>query len=455
VTLTNLTRATEIGANSYLLEADGRRLLLDCGLHPRIEGRNATPRLEDLAGKPLDGIIITHAHLDHLGSLPLALRDRTCRAFLTPPTFTLADPLLHNSAQVMKKRAEDRRDPSSVLFTHHDVNRAMKNWHAVPFGVRFNLESRSADEGELAFEFMDAGHVMGAAAVRVRHGGRTLLYTGDVNFADQTITPAARLPREHVDTLIMETTRGAHATPSGFTRDAELKRLAAGITETFARGGTVLMPVFALGKTQEALAFLHGMMESGAIPPATIFISGMGWKLTELHDSLAPSVRRHVPHLRLLDKVRPQLFTGRHLVNLRLRSGQIYLLTSGMMNEKTSSNMVGQLIVKHERHSVFFIGYTDPESPAGRLRAAVREGKAAILDQTNGEQDVRCQVDHFDLTAHALREDLLEYALALQPSHTVLVHGDPNALEWFRAQLADRAPDMRVTLPPPGVPIDV
>ena len=129
--------------------------------------------------------------------------------------------------------------------------------------ISISGERASARENDLlSFEFFDAGHVLGSAGILLRAEGRTIFYTGDVNFDDQTIMSAARFPEEKIDILIMESTRGDHAKPANWTRAGEERRLAAAIDDALKRGGCVLIPVFALGKTQELLAML--LISSGA-----------------------------------------------------------------------------------------------------------------------------------------------------------------------------------------------
>jgi Cft2 family RNA processing exonuclease len=143
---------------------------------------------------------------------------------------------------------------------------------------------------------------------------------------------------------------------------------------------------------------------------------------------------------------------GKLARQIKVKKGHIYLISSGMMTERTLSNIFAQNFLPHENHSIFFVGYCDPDSPAGRLRA-VGQGGRVTLNGEAGEQPVRCQVDYFDMTAHAQREDLLGYIKEVNPRVCVLVHGDPPALEWFQSQLADTG--IKVILPPPGEAISV
>ena len=310
------------------------------------------------------------------------------------------------------------------------------------------------DNESLVFSFHDAGHILGSVGTALKHRGRTIFYTGDVNFSDQTLMRAAEFPRENIDVLITETTRGSQPKPEGFSREAVVERMALALEETFARGGAVLMPVFAMGKTQELLAQLHFLQKSRRLPETPIYIGGLGRSFCEIYDRLAGRTRRKYPKLNLLDDIAPQVMDGRRARDFSPKKGHIYLISSGMMTEHTLSNIFAQEFLAHERHSIFFVGYCDPQSPAGLLRATKR-GDSVTLNAAYGAQPVRCRVEHFDFTAHAQREDLLRYILDVKPRVCVLVHGDAPALAWFQRELAAQAPGMKVVVPPPGEGIEL
>ncbi|MDQ6622201.1 MAG: MBL fold metallo-hydrolase, partial [Verrucomicrobiota bacterium] len=220
----NLTRRTEIGANSYYIEAGGTRLVLDSGMHPKEEGEEALPNFPALGTREIDAIIVSHAHQDHIGTLPVLMRRQSqARVFMTEATAEIGSALLHNSVNVMTRQREELGTTLYPLFTHREANRAAEMWRSCRFRQSIALPGeRGASGGSGAnFEFVDAGHVLGSAGVILRAEGQTLFYTGDVNFDDQTIAKGAVFPEGGVDTLIMETTRGDSATPEGFTRGAE------------------------------------------------------------------------------------------------------------------------------------------------------------------------------------------------------------------------------------------
>ncbi|MEP6699124.1 MAG: MBL fold metallo-hydrolase [Verrucomicrobiota bacterium] len=456
--LTNLTRRTEIGANSYLIEAAGQRLVLDSGMHPKEEGEEALPNFRALGDRPLDAIIISHSHLDHIGTLPVLMRRQPdARIFMTEATADIGSVLLHNSVNVMTRQREEIGVTMYPLFTHRETDRATDRWRGWPLRQPFTLAGERARPNEsdgLTAEFVDAGHVLGSSGVLLRAEGRTIFYSGDVNFDDQTIMAGARFPESGVDVLIMETTRGDNPLPVGFTRAAEEQRLAVAIERTFANGGCVLMPVFALGKTQEALAMIYKFRREKLLGEFPIYIGGLSMKMTEIYDRRSAMTRRHFPRLQLLEEVAPFILNGQTIRDSPAIAGRIYALSSGMMTPKTLSNIFARRVLENPRHSIFFVGYADPASPAGVLKTA-KPGDLVSLDPDEPAQPLRCGIEQFQFSAHASRESIVRYVKQLAPKKIVLVHGDPAAVEWTRAQLAVELPGSEVIVPAPGVEIDL
>jgi Cft2 family RNA processing exonuclease len=454
----NLTRRTEIGANSYYLEAGGQRLVLDCGMHPKEEGEDSLPNFKALGDRALDAIVISHAHLDHIGTLPVLMRRQpAARIFMPEATAEIGKALLHNSVNVMTRQREEIGVVMYPLFTHRETDRATDQWRPRPMRQPFTLDGERArphEEGGITVEFVDAGHVLGAAGVVLRADGRTIFYTGDVNFDDQTITQAAAFPESGVDLLIIETTRGDSPLPEGFTREAEERRLAEAIERAFKRGGCVLMPVFALGKTQEALGMIYKFRREKLLGQFPVYIGGLSVKLTEIYDRRALTTRRLLPRLQLLEEVAPFVLNGQNIHDSPARAGRVYALSSGMMTPKTLSNIFARRVLENPQHSIFFVGYADPESPAGILKTA-KPDEMVTLDPDEPAQSLRCNIEQFQFSAHASRESIVQYAKKLAPKKIVLVHGDPAAVEWTRAQLAAELPATDVIVPPPGVELEL
>jgi len=456
----NLTRRTEIGANSYYLEIGRHQLVLDCGMHPKNTGEDALPHLKAIADREIEAILISHAHQDHIGTLPVAMRRfPRARVFMTEATAEIGHVLLHNSVNVMTRQREEIGEMSYPLFTHRETDRASERWRWCPLRQRISTAGERAprERDALTFEFFEAGHVLGSAGILLRAEGQTVFYTGDVNFDDQTIMQAAVFPEEKIDVLIMECTRGDHAKLAGWTRAGEERRLAEALGRAFERGACVLIPVFALGKTQEVMAMLYkfrreSRMYSG--PDFPIYIGGLSSKMTDIYDRRAHMTRRQLPRVQLMREAAPFILNDETVRDAPLRGGRVYVLSSGMMIPKTLSNVFARRVIENPQHSIFFVGYANPESPAGLLRDAGTAGEVA-LDPDKPPQRVHCNIEQFQFSAHATREALIEYARKLSPRKVVLVHGDPPAVEWIRATLSAGVPGSEVVVPTPGVELEL
>ena len=426
-------------------------------MHPRFDGPEGLPRLDLLPADSADAIVLSHAHQDHVGSLPVLMRQQPrAPVFMTEATRQLSDQMLHNSVNVMGHKVEDAL-MDRPHFTHREVDVCSKRWRTAPLHVRFDLDGermRPDEEAEVSLEFFDAGHILGSAGTLIRAEGRTIFYAGDVQFDDQTIMQAARFPEEPLDVLIMETTRGDRATPEGFTRAAEQLRFAEAIRAAFDRGGAVLIPVFALGKTQEFLAMIHEFRRRALVPPCPIYIGGLGTKLTEIYDRLAHSTPRQRHDLDLLNAVAPFTMAGKSADAAPVKPRRLYALSSGMMTEKTLSNSYARHFLSDRQATVLFVGYADPESPAGRLRAA-EPGDMIQLNPTLPPQPLQCHKEIFNFSAHASRESIRAYVNRTRPKKVILVHGDAPAVEWFRATLAADLPESEILTPTPGVAIEL
>jgi Cft2 family RNA processing exonuclease len=455
----NLTRRTEIGANSYYLETAGHRLVFDSGMHPKFVGEEALPNMSALGGRRLDGIIISHSHQDHIGTLPVLMRRQPqAHVFMTEPTAEIGSALLHNSVNVMTRQREERTQAVAglyPLFTHRETDRVAERWQSCALRQPYTLsgERAPADSNETTFEFFDGGHVLGSTGVLLRSEGRTVFYTGDVNFDDQTIAQAAVFPEKQVDILITECTRGDTPVSPTWSRPGEEKRLMHAIENAFTRGGCVLIPVFALGKTQELLAILYKLRREKVLD-FPIYIGGLSSKISEIYDRRAQIGRRQLPRLQLLDELRPFVLNSENIHDAGVRPGRVYALSSGMMTPNTLSNIFAQRIVDQPRHSIFFVGYADPESPAGILRNALSNEEVTI-DTDRVPQRVRCHIEQFQFSAHASRESLIAFAERLAPKRILLVHGDPLAVEWMRARLTLDLPNSEIIVPTPGVEIEL
>jgi len=452
ISLVNLSRGNHIGSNSYLLEMGRTRIVLDAGTHPKREGMETIPDLSLLDYDSVDSIFLSHAHLDHSGALPVLMREQpSARVFMSEATRELVEALLHNSVNVMSAKRQELNVMDYPLYTHRELDRIKQRWEAERTGHAFYV----SEKDEITCEFYNAGHILGAMAAVFEYEGQRILYSGDVHFEDQTLSKRADLPTEGIDSVIIETTRGSTERSIHYSREAEVARLAADIRKILERGGSVLIPIFAMGKTQELMIILDELRTSGEIPNAPIHIGGLSTKMTTIFDKLSSRTYRNYPGLKILKDIDLVISSGKKGARqLEYHSGSIYALSSGMMTENTLSNSFARYFLENERCGVLFVGYADPESPAGTLLAA-EQGDAVQLDPRKPAQTLKCDIGKFDFSGHATRESIMDYLKELRPRNIVLVHGDIEALEWFRAELGRELPESRVVIPAPGEEISL
>lgn len=451
--ITDLNREGGIGSNSLLVETGPFCFVVDAGLHPKLSGIEAMPDFSPLRDKVIDFIIVTHCHLDHLGSVPVLMQmypDIT--AYMSHPSQMLAERMLHNSCNVMKRQKAEHQIKEYPLFTHEDVESVATRFEALAYAKPMVL--RAGGE-ELRITLHQAGHVAGAGGFEIEHDGRNVFFTGDVLFDDQRTLDGANFPELRTfDTMIIETTRGENERQEGKTRATEIHRLLQTIRATLERGGSALIPVFALGRMQELLTIINDARRDGRLPESPVFGAGLGLDLADYFDQIARRTelvnfsRRTIKQLKLRRPPR------------RITPGKeppeqgIYILSSGMMVEHTPSYHLASALLAHGRNAICFVGYCDPDTPGGKL-LNTPPGKTFLFETLDYQCAVRAQIERFELSGHADREEILAFALNAKPKNIILTHGDPGARDWFSEQLAAAELDVRVIDPAPLTTVEV
>lgn len=455
--LTNLNPDTDIGASAWLVDFEGHRLLLDAGMHPKLEGRHGLPMFEAVRDQDVDTVAISHCHHDHIGALPVALKYfPRAHVMMSELSYFIADRVLHNSVNVMVRQRAELGIAEYPLYTHDELEELSPQFQ----GYKYNREvewagfHRGRAHGPSpTLEFYDAGHTLGSAGIMVRGKRETLFYSGDVCFHDQTIMRGARFEDVQAEVLILETTRGNRATPPGFSRETEVERLVRSMQRVLKRKGSVLIPSFALGRSQELLALLALLMQQGRLKRQPIYIGGLGRVFTEIYDLQAHRTHRLHSTLQLHEALNLVVLDAKQVQQIKPGGGRIFVVTSGMMNENTAAHELALRLMGDERQAIFFVGYADPSTPGGRLRAAQR-GQPFLFSPSAGEVSYECEVDAFDLTAHAQREDLLDFVGQVEPRVVFLGHGNEDSRQWFAEQIHARHPRIKIIQPQPGKTIE-
>ncbi len=430
LTITVLGGGGEVGANCFQLCYNGYQILLDCGTHPKKEGFGALPEFSLLRRSP-NALIISHGHVDHCGATPYLLRQFPgVRVYSTLPTARIMDRMLHNSVSVMETLAKERGISDYPLYDHEDVGYAVRSIHAHGFEESFFL----GDDAEIEATFHHAGHVLGSASILLRTPRHTLFYTSDICEIDQELmngyTPLNGDVR--VDTLVIESTQGASDESAIYPYPQESARLGESIRRVLKGGGSVLLPCFALGRTQEILNIVARQQEEGVIPDVPVYVSGLGRAIYELYDRfyeyLAPgAVLRPLSQFHRIGNVWEP-----GVVRRLIEDPCILVATSGMMMENTPSALIAQEMVRSNHHGIFFVGYVDPDTLGYKLLHARPGDRLRFLLGYPAVEIKLENIKRLHFSAHANRAALRGIIERIKPHNVVFVHGDPDALAWMR-----------------------
>ncbi len=420
-----------IGANSIYLEIGPFSLVIDSGMHPKLTGRDALPAFDKIPAQHLDAIILTHCHLDHLGALPLLARQFPNTPIITSvPSALLAPRMLHNSVSIMTLQREELGLKEYPLYTRSEIEALSQRILETPYKKTRHLESGSE---ELSITLYPAGHIAGAASVLLEYKHRKIFITGDISFSEQWTISGASLPEGSIDTLITETTRGQ--TQRDASRAEEAERLLMSINDSIESGGSVLIPVFALGRMQEMLMLFANARRENNLLDAPIFCSGLGVDLADYFDEL----HRRTGLVRFSRKLVKDLrarglpeYISPHTGGVKQKG--IYLISSGMVVEKTPSYGIAASLFPDPSSAILFVGYCDSDTPGGEI-ISMKHGERYLFDALDYEAELKARVECFDLSGHADREDLIKMARDFSPRTIVLTHGDPGARVYFKDKL--------------------
>ncbi|GCE24039.1 hypothetical protein KDK_78390 [Dictyobacter kobayashii] len=410
------------------------------------DGQSRLPDLSLLDDSPPEAILITHAHIDHTGSLPLiASLYPHIPIYATESTCVLTEILLRDSVHIMEQEGL-KPDGETPLYTVEQVDALLGRIQPVSFKQPFAPLVTAPD---ILAWYMPAGHILGAGMLYFATPEGTLLHTGDISVTDQrTIKGVDIAALPNADIMICEGTYGNRAHTS---RREEERKFAEAVQETLARNGRVLCPAFAVGRAQEIVLILKSYRASGHISPVPIYLDGMVRSVCaayqgQSHD-LHPNLQRYLKNARRPLFVDPGLHIfavrSHERAELITRKEPAIIISSSGMLSGGASPLYGATIATREQDALLLTGYQDEESPGAALLRA-RPG----LPLQIGSQSVvlACKVEKYNLSGHADSEQISQVVMKVAPRHLVLVHGSPEAL----ASLKQRFVDIRVDVPVVG-----
>ena len=434
--------AGEIGANCYYLNIAGTGIILDCGMHPQKTGFDSLPQFSLIENQPVDYVLISHAHQDHLTSLPFLVKKHPyIRIITSRQTRELAELTLHNSVSIMSK--ELPKDDSFQFYTHEEIELLAQTIDFKPNDEVFEIEGYKHKSSEpIKVSFHDAGHVLGSVSILIEHDGNKIFYTGDINLTNQTLLKGCNLPKEKVDTLILECTYGATDSESMLSWSKEAERFAKEANKILNAGGSILIPVFALGKMQEILSTIWKLIQKNKLTATDIFTGGIGIKINRLYDTNRYLVNMMDSEFQLKSIPFKNLNESENTEDF-FKHPCIVIASSGMMIEGTASHNLAKRWLKQSNSAIFVVGYTDESTPGYKVSNAVKGGKIK-LTKFHQEEIVKCSIKKFSFSAHSKREELIDIVRKLNPKQVILVHGDEDAIGWIGDQVLKNFKDIRV-----------
>lgn len=422
--------ASGVGATCQLVGLGGRHILVDAGV--RVDSADRLPDLAALDGVSLDAILITHAHADHIGALPLvADRYPALPIYASPATIRLIEVMLGDAVRVMARRAADELE--LPLYDEALVAATLRRLRPLPPGAQSLAELPG-----VVVHSQRAGHIAGAVSLGFEASDGRLVISGDVSATPQrTILGAAVPAPQRPELLVLESTYGARLHPN---RAVEERKLAEAVAAVIARGGHCLIPAFALGRAQEIILILRAAQRDGLIAEFPVAVDGLVRAVCAAYaaipEALTPALRRHIinggkPFFR--SNIRPVETPQQREQVLSGPPGAI-IASSGMLTGGPSV-WYAERLAEQPQSAIFFSGYVDEEAPGRRLLALAdappTERRMAFGERT---LNVACEVGRYSLSAHADGDELAALVRAVQPKAVALVHGDPEA----RAALAAR-----------------
>ena len=437
--ITFLGGADEVGASCSLVEIAGKLILVDAGIRisPRSSYGIQNSQLPDLQpisalGGP-DFILVTHAHTDHTGALPLVLEAYPqVPVIATQATQVLTRVLQLDAQRIMKTRHE--QEGELPLFDEISVQRLMDAFQTIEFNQPLKL-----GEG-LQLTYYTAGHIAGAACLALESSEGTLVISGDISKSEQRTVKSVVVPPIKADALILESTYGGrlHA-----NRVGEEKRLMQNLRRITERGGKVLIPAFALGRAQEVLQIILAHRRALDVP---VYVDGMVRTVCDAYQSfgdiLPPAGLRMAGerHLFFRERVRP-IRSNRHRLEIAASTDPLVVVASSGMLTGGASVVYARHFAPDPLNAILMTGYQDEEAPGRFLQRMMNQrqsGETPTLRLDDAVVKVRCEIDTYSLSAHADEMELLSFAEALRADDIMLVHGDPAARYSLAAALRQR-----------------
>ncbi len=443
VRITGLGGFGEVGRSCILVDTAESKILLDVGFAQSGYGPDSYPRFDasELRLDELDAVVISHAHMDHVGLAPLLYKyGYRGPIYMTPPTRDIATLLLKDFIDLYAK--EGKEPP----FTLKDLTTMLNHTITVNYDVVTDLSP------DAKLTFSDAGHILGSALVHIHIGQGlfNILYTGDIkyyNFKEgmaQRLQPPAKTEYHRVETLIMESTYGGTDTPSREEAEQQLFQL---VNKVYQRGGKVLIPVMAVGRAQDMMVLLSRAMAEKKIPEMPIYIDGLIYEVTAIYTAYPELLSREIRDQIMNQGVNPFISPQMVFVNDQSKRDEAIFSQGPAIIISTSGMMVGGPIIEYfkrlaedPKNAIVFVSY----QASGTLGRRIVEGEKEVQLEDEGKLrpfKVNLEVNRIEgFSGHANRSELLAFLRRLtpKPRTVILNHGEISQLTALATTIKER-----------------
>jgi len=427
VRVTFLGGSREVGRSCYLLQTPESRILIDCGVNAGNIQQSPylyVPELQPLDS--IDAVVITHAHLDHCGLLPVLFKyGYRGPVYLTPPTRDLMVLLQIDFIEVAGREG----NPTPYESTH--IREALKHTITLDYGVVTDISP------DVRLTFYNAGHILGSAIAHfhIGEGLYNIAFTGDFKFEKTRLFDRAQTNFPRLEGLIMEATYGGSEDFQPSRKEAEEKLLEV-IKRTVERGGKVLIPTFAVGRSQEVMIALEEAIRNKEIEEIPVYLDGMIYEATAIHTAYPEYLNSHLRDLIFHQGINPFISDSFIRVDSPTKreeviedsSPAVILATSGMLNGGPVMEYF-KAFAWDEKNTIVFVGY----QAEGTLGRRIQKGwKEVPMPSAGGKRDVievNMEVETVDgFSGHSDRRQLMNYVRALKqkPEKIMTIHGDEN-----------------------------
>lgn len=422
--------ASEVGGSCILIKIYNKNILLDCGIR-QSNSKDPLPDFKTIQDKGgVDAIVISHAHMDHIGSLPIISKEYPyAKIYTNRMTKDLMKVLLYDSLKIM-----NNRELEIPLYAEADVKDMLNRIVAINYMREINIFEN------IKLTFYIAGHIAGASCVYITSNEGTIFYSGDFSIFSQKTIEGLKVPKLRPDVAIFETTYGDRLHSN---REVEEQRLLEFIKECEINKGKMLIPAFALGRAQEILLIIKKALNKKSIKNIKVYVDGMIRDINRVY-KLNPLYLKNSLGKKILRGIEP--FYDDNIISVDNRELRdkiledkepcIIISSSGMLTGGYSQ-YYAEKIAPMENGYIIITGYQDEESPGRKLLKLLEEDEERKLELNGKIISVKCKVEKVGLSAHSDKSEIKSLINLLTPGNIFMVHGNEDVVKSFTKELSE------------------